>query len=124
MAEYFNQKSGLSDKVPLGSFNSMFSFNGCWKIDASGTKALAVDGYSVPLYKAKLVNPNLVLNEDVKRDLPAYWDPPSLARLVGNTLFALQFGVATWLCFHILIPSLSLFGMVFVRRIFCYFGMV
>lgn len=96
MAEYFNQKSGLSDKVPLGSFNSMFSFNGCWKTDASGTKALAVDGYSVPLYKAKLVNPNLVLNEDVKRAVPAYWEPPSLARLVGNTLFALQFGVATW----------------------------
>ncbi|KAJ1688023.1 hypothetical protein LUZ63_019413 [Rhynchospora breviuscula] len=84
MAEYFNQKSGLSDKVPLGSFNSMFSFNGCWKTDAAGTKALAMDGYSVPLYKAKLVNPNLVLDEDVKRSVPALWDPPSLASFIEN----------------------------------------
>lgn len=86
MAEYFNNKSGLSEKVPLGSFNSMFSFTGSWKIDAATTKALAVDGYLVPLCEVKLMNPELVLCEDVKRAVPSSWDPPSLARLVGNKL--------------------------------------
>ncbi|XP_072994599.1 MACPF domain-containing protein CAD1-like [Typha latifolia] len=84
MAEYFNNKSGLSEKVPLGSFNSMFSFTGSWKIDAATTKALAVDGYLVPLCEVKLMNPELVLCEDVKRAVPSSWDPPSLASFIEN----------------------------------------
>ncbi|KAJ3671011.1 hypothetical protein LUZ60_008437 [Juncus effusus] len=84
MAEYFNRKSGLAGSIPLGSFNSMFTFTGCWKNDAAATKALAMDGYSVPLYKASLVNPELALNADVIRAVPASWDPLSLASFIEN----------------------------------------
>lgn len=86
MAEYFNKKSGLSGSVPLGSFNSMFSFTGSSKNDAAVTKALALDGYFVPLFEVKLTSSELVLREDVKRAIPYSWDPSSLARLVGNRL--------------------------------------
>jgi len=82
MAEHFNKKSGLSETVPLGSFNSMFSLTGSWKVDAATTKALAMDGYFIPLFTVKLTVPELVLREDVKKAVPRTWDPPSLARLV------------------------------------------
>ncbi|XP_038981337.1 MACPF domain-containing protein CAD1-like [Phoenix dactylifera] len=84
MAEYFNEKSGLSENVPLGSFDSMFSFTGSWKIDAAATKALAVDGYFIPLYKVVLMNAELVLREDVRRAVPQNWDPSSLASFIEN----------------------------------------
>lgn len=83
MAQYFNRKSGLSEKEPLGSFNSMFNFTGSWKTDAAMTKALAMDSYFIPLFKVELNNPNLALREEVKRAGPRSWDPQSLARLVN-----------------------------------------
>ncbi|KAG1367782.1 putative MACPF domain-containing protein CAD1 [Cocos nucifera] len=83
MAEYFNKKSGLSENVPLGSFNSMFSFTGSWKIDAAATKALAMNGYFMPLYKVILMNAELVLREEVRRAVPRSWDPSSLARFLN-----------------------------------------
>ncbi|CAD5166785.1 unnamed protein product [Musa acuminata subsp. malaccensis] len=84
MAEYFNKKSGLSGTVPLGSFNSMFSLTGSWKVDAAATKALAMDGFHFPLYTAKLMTVDLVLRDDVKRAVPRNWDPPSLASFIEN----------------------------------------
>ncbi|XP_020105858.1 LOW QUALITY PROTEIN: MACPF domain-containing protein CAD1-like [Ananas comosus] len=84
MVEYFNKKSGLSGSVPLGSFNSMFSFTGSSKNDAAVTKALALDGYFVPLFKVKLTSSELVLREDVKRAIPYSWDPSSLASFIEN----------------------------------------
>ncbi|XP_008792299.1 MACPF domain-containing protein CAD1 [Phoenix dactylifera] len=84
MAEYFNKKSGLSENVPLGSFNSMFSFTGSGKIDAAATKALAMDGYFIPLYKVILMNAELVLREDVRLAVPRRWDPSSLASFIEN----------------------------------------
>ncbi|XP_009416434.2 MACPF domain-containing protein CAD1 [Musa acuminata AAA Group] len=84
MAEYFNKKSGLSGTVPLGSFNSMFSLTGSWKVDAAATKALAMDGFHFPLYTAKLMSHDLVLRDDVKRAVPRNWDPPSLASFIEN----------------------------------------
>ncbi|VAH63390.1 unnamed protein product [Triticum turgidum subsp. durum] len=83
MAEHFNRKASLLETVPLGSFNSLFSFTGSWKNDAAATKALAVDGYSVPLYRVKITSDELVLQESVKRAIPYIWDPPALARSVA-----------------------------------------
>ncbi|XP_039116499.1 MACPF domain-containing protein CAD1 isoform X1 [Dioscorea cayenensis subsp. rotundata] len=82
MAQYFNRKSGLSEKEPLGSFNSMFNFTGSWKTDAAMTKALAMDSYFIPLFKVELNNPNLALREEVKRAGPRSWDPQSLASFI------------------------------------------
>ncbi|KAG0494199.1 hypothetical protein HPP92_005193 [Vanilla planifolia] len=50
MAVHFNMKSSLTESVPLGSFNSMFSLTGSWKIDAAAVKALAMVGYHIPLF--------------------------------------------------------------------------
>lgn len=85
MAEYFNRKSDLPGTIPLGSFNSMFNFTGSWKVDAATTKALAMDGFYIPLYKAKLISDELVLRDDIKCAIPRNWDPSMLARLVGNS---------------------------------------
>uniref|UniRef100_A0A1D1YCR4 MACPF domain-containing protein CAD1 n=1 Tax=Anthurium amnicola TaxID=1678845 RepID=A0A1D1YCR4_9ARAE len=82
MAEYFNKKSGLFEAVPLGSFNSMFNFTGSWKIDATSTKALVMDGYFIPLYKVRLVSSGLSLREDMKRAVPHNWEPSSLASFI------------------------------------------
>ncbi|CAI9758841.1 unnamed protein product [Fraxinus pennsylvanica] len=38
MVEYFNKKANISGNVPLGSFNSAFSFTGSKHLDASATK--------------------------------------------------------------------------------------
>lgn len=86
MAEYFNRKSGLFENVPLGSFNSLFSFTGSWKNDATATKALAIDGYSLPLFRVQIMSHELTLLESVKRAIPNVWDPSALARSVGNLL--------------------------------------
>lgn len=80
MAEYFNEKSGISGCIPLGNFNAMFNFTGSWQVDAAVTKSLAMVGYFVPLFKVKLAKLNLVLREEVKRAIPYSWDPASLAR--------------------------------------------
>ncbi|KAK8692536.1 hypothetical protein V6N13_075995 [Hibiscus sabdariffa] len=84
MSGYFNEKSGISGRVPLGSFNAMFNFTGSWRVDAAVTKSLAMVGYLIPLYTVKLVKQNLVLHEDVRRAVPYTWDPASLASFIEN----------------------------------------
>ncbi|PIA25954.1 hypothetical protein AQUCO_10200016v1 [Aquilegia coerulea] len=84
MAEHFNKKSGISERIPLGSFNSMFNFTGSWQVDMAATKSLAMDGYYIPLFKVHLENSALVLNEDIKRAVPYCWDPSSLASFIEN----------------------------------------
>lgn len=79
MVEYFNEKANLSGGFPLGSFNAAFSLTGSKHIDAAATKTLSMDGFYIPLAKVELKSP-LVLQENVKRAIPASWDPPSLAR--------------------------------------------
>lgn len=84
MVEYFNKKANLSGNVPIGRFNSAFSFTGSKQIDAATTKSLAVDGYFVPLYKIQLSNSAFGLQENVKRAIPSFWDPSSLASFIEN----------------------------------------
>lgn len=83
MVEYFNEKANLSGGFPLGSFNAAFSFTGSKHIDAAATKTLSMDGFYIPLAKVELKSP-LVLQENVKRAIPASWDPPSLASFIEN----------------------------------------
>ncbi|XP_027330667.1 MACPF domain-containing protein CAD1 [Abrus precatorius] len=84
MAKYFNERSGITGQIPLGSFNSMFNFTGCWMVDAAATKSLAMIGYFIPLVEVKLTKLNLVLNDEVKRAVPYSWDPASLASFIEN----------------------------------------
>ncbi|XP_058756179.1 MACPF domain-containing protein CAD1-like [Vicia villosa] len=84
MAKYFNERSGIKEKIPLGSFNSMFNFIGSSTVDAAATKSLAMVGYFIPLFEVKLTKQNLVLNEEVRRAVPHSWDPASLASFIEN----------------------------------------
>ncbi|KAK9153156.1 hypothetical protein Sjap_000636 [Stephania japonica] len=84
MAELFNSQCGVSGRVPLGSFNSMFNFTGSWPVDAASTKSLVMDGYFIPLFKVQIARPSLVLHEEVKRAVPYSWDPSSLASFIEN----------------------------------------
>ncbi|KAK7318864.1 hypothetical protein RJT34_03571 [Clitoria ternatea] len=84
MAKYFNEKSGVTGQIPLGSFNSMFNFTGSSLADAAATKSLAMVGHFIPLFEVKLKNQNLVLNEEIKRSVPNSWDPSSLASFIEN----------------------------------------
>ncbi|KAL7129804.1 hypothetical protein ABFS83_13G092400 [Erythranthe nasuta] len=84
MAKYFNEKSNLPGQIPLGSFNAMFNFSGSWQLDAAATKSLAVVGYIVPLFSAKLVKSNLILRDEIKRAVPYSWDPAALASFIEN----------------------------------------
>ncbi|GLT52541.1 hypothetical protein SLA2020_258760 [Shorea laevis] len=84
MAEYFNEKSDISGRIPLGSFNAMFNFTGSWQVDAAATKSLTMVGYFMPLYKVKLAKLNLVLHEEIKHAVPYTWDPASLASFIEN----------------------------------------
>ncbi|GMY37727.1 MACPF domain-containing protein CAD1 [Fagus crenata] len=84
MAEYFNKKSGISVRIPLGSFNAMFNFTGSWQVDAAATKSLAMVGYFIPLFEVKLAQHSLVLSEEIKRAVPYSWDPASLASFIEN----------------------------------------
>ncbi|CAI8590946.1 unnamed protein product [Vicia faba] len=84
MAKYFNERSGIKEKIPLGSFNSMFNFIGSSTVDAAATKSLAMVGYFIPLFEVKLTKLNLVLNEEVRRAVPHSWDPASLASFIEN----------------------------------------
>lgn len=84
MADYFNKKSDLSETIPLGSFNSMFSLTGSWKVDAAATKALAMDAYLIPLFKVRLMSLELVIRGDVKHAVPRSWDPAALASFIEN----------------------------------------
>ncbi|KAG5235130.1 MACPF domain-containing protein [Salix suchowensis] len=84
MAGRFNEKSGISERIPLGSFNGMFNFTGSWQVDAAGTKSLAMVGHFIPLYKVQIAKVNLVLHEEVKRAVPYSWDPASLASFIES----------------------------------------
>lgn len=80
MAGFFNEKSGISGNIPLGSFNAMFNFTGSWQVDAAATKSLAMVGNFIPLCTVKIAKVNLVLREEIRRAVPYSWDPPLLAR--------------------------------------------
>ncbi|XP_050234997.1 MACPF domain-containing protein CAD1 [Mercurialis annua] len=84
MAGRFNEKSGISGHIPLGSFNSMFNFTGSWKIDAAATKSLAMVGHFIPLYKIQLAKVNLVLHDEIKRAVPYSWDPAAMASFIES----------------------------------------
>lgn len=82
MVKYFNEKSGISGSVPLGSFNAMFNFTGSWQLDAAATKSLAMTGYIIPLFSVRLAKSNLILREEIKHAVPYSWDPASLASFI------------------------------------------
>ncbi|KAF3447970.1 hypothetical protein FNV43_RR08677 [Rhamnella rubrinervis] len=84
MVEYFNSRADLSGSFPLGSFNSAFSFTGSKQVDAAVTKTLSMDGFYVPLSKVHILQSPLVLQDNVKRAVPTYWDPTSLASFIEN----------------------------------------
>ncbi|XP_077239133.1 MACPF domain-containing protein CAD1-like [Tasmannia lanceolata] len=84
MAEYFNRRALVSGSVPLGSFNSLFSFTGSQQIDAAATKSLAIDGTFIPLCKVQLMKTPLVLKEHVKLAVPVTWEPSSLSSFIEN----------------------------------------
>lgn len=84
MAKYFNEKAGISECIPLGSFNSMFNFTCSSQVDASSTKSLAMVGHYITLFTVKLSKPNLILREEVKQAVPSSWDPASLASFIEN----------------------------------------
>ncbi|XP_057972866.1 MACPF domain-containing protein CAD1-like [Malania oleifera] len=84
MVEYYNRKANLSGNIPIGSFNSAFSFTGSKHIDALTTKNLSMDGYFILLAKFQLVKCPIVLKENVKRAVPSCWDPPSLASFIED----------------------------------------
>ncbi|GAB2211308.1 hypothetical protein Droror1_Dr00016601 [Drosera rotundifolia] len=84
MSERFNEMSGISGSIPSGSFNAMFNFTGNWRIDESATKALAMVGYFIPLYKLQISRTELVLRDEIKRAVPDAWMPASLASFIEN----------------------------------------
>ncbi|KAF1876577.1 hypothetical protein Lal_00021133 [Lupinus albus] len=84
MVEYFNHKAKVSGSFALGSFNSAFSFTGSKHVDVAATKTLSKDGFYIPLAKVELMKSQLMLQENVKRAVPVYWDPPSLASFIEN----------------------------------------
>lgn len=80
MSEQFNQEVSLSGKIPLGLFNSMFDFSGCWQKDAANTKTLSFDGWFITLYSVALAKSQIVLRDHVRQAVPSSWDPAALAR--------------------------------------------
>ncbi|XP_057949733.1 MACPF domain-containing protein CAD1 [Malania oleifera] len=84
MAAYFNEKSGISGCIPLGSFNAMFNFTGSWQVDAAATKSIAMVGHIIPLFEVKLTKPKLNLCEEIKHAVPYAWEPASLASFIEN----------------------------------------
>eukprot|EP00252_Welwitschia_mirabilis_P024121 TRINITY_DN7033_c0_g1_i1.p1 TRINITY_DN7033_c0_g1~~TRINITY_DN7033_c0_g1_i1.p1 ORF type:complete len:602 (-),score=94.74 TRINITY_DN7033_c0_g1_i1:307-2112(-) len=82
MSELFNQRSGLTGKIPSGNFNAMFGLTGSWLTDATETKALALDGFFVTLYNLQLTRTPLVLRDEIKRAVSPSWDPEAIARFI------------------------------------------
>lgn len=80
MSEVLNQKSAVHGKIPSGYFNALFDLSGDWLRDASDIKCLAFDGYFISLYCLHLTASPLVLQEEVKKSVPAQWDPAALSR--------------------------------------------
>ncbi|KAK3015878.1 LOW QUALITY PROTEIN: hypothetical protein RJ639_005705, partial [Escallonia herrerae] len=84
MSEHFNQELALSGKIPSGVFNAMFGFKGCWQKDATATKSLAFDGWSITLYNIVLARSQITLSEHVKHEVPSSWDPAALAEFIDK----------------------------------------
>ncbi|XP_047157331.1 MACPF domain-containing protein At1g14780-like [Vigna umbellata] len=82
MSELLNQKSTVQGKVPSGYFNALFDLTGDWFRDAADIKYLAFDGYFISLYYLHLTASPLILQEEVKKSVPAQWDPASLSRFI------------------------------------------
>ncbi|KAI4334860.1 hypothetical protein L6164_013568 [Bauhinia variegata] len=82
MSELLNQKVAVQGKIPSGYFNAIFDLSGDWFHDAADTKYLAFDGYFISLYYLHLTASPLILQEEVKRSVPAQWDPASLSRFI------------------------------------------
>ncbi|KAF3334839.1 MACPF domain-containing protein NSL1 [Carex littledalei] len=82
MAEQLNQSLSLRGKIPSGLFNSMFDLKGCWQKDAASTKSVCFDGWFVELYSVEITRSHLLLQEQVKTDLPSTWDPLALANFI------------------------------------------
>lgn len=82
MSELLNQKSAVQGKIPSGYFNALFDMSGDWLRDAADMKYLAFDGYFISLYCLHLTASPLVLQEEVKKSVPAQWDPASLSRFI------------------------------------------
>ncbi|KAK8943560.1 MACPF domain-containing protein NSL1 [Platanthera guangdongensis] len=93
MSGQFNQEQSLSGKIPSGFFNAMFDFRGCWKKDASATKKLCFDGWFITLYNIEMERSNVLLHEDVKKDIPSSWDPGALAEFIDKYGTHIIFGV-------------------------------
>ncbi|TKY47787.1 MACPF domain-containing protein [Spatholobus suberectus] len=82
MSELLNQKSAIQGKIPSGYFNALFDLSGDWFRDAHDIKYLAFDGYFISLYYLHLTASHLILQEEVKKSVPAQWDPASLSRFI------------------------------------------
>ncbi|VFQ64582.1 unnamed protein product [Cuscuta campestris] len=82
MSELLNQKSSVQAKVPSGYLNAIFDLSGSWLNDASDAKYLAFDGYFVSLYYLHLTTAPLLLQDQVKNDVPPHWDPSLLSRFI------------------------------------------
>lgn len=82
MCGRFNQAAAIDGKMPLGLFNSMFSFTGPWQTDQHATKALALDGWFVKLYNLQLTRTPVTLREEIRKAIPSSWEPNALARLM------------------------------------------
>ncbi|KAL1328611.1 hypothetical protein HN51_038432 [Arachis hypogaea] len=82
MSELLNQKSAVQGKIPSGYFNALFDLSGDWLRDAADIKYLAFDGYFISLYYLHLTASPLVLQEEVKKSVPAQWDPAALSRFI------------------------------------------
>ncbi|KAL5075967.1 hypothetical protein RYX36_014951 [Vicia faba] len=77
-------KSAIPGKIPSGYFNAVFDLSGDWFRDAQEIKSLAFDGYFISLYYLHLTASHLKLQEEVKKSVPAQWDPASLSRFIGT----------------------------------------
>ncbi|XP_014521719.1 MACPF domain-containing protein At1g14780 isoform X1 [Vigna radiata var. radiata] len=82
MSELLNQKSAIQGKIPSGYFNALFDLTGDWYRDAHNVKYLAFDGYFISLFYLHLTASHLTLQEEVKKSVPAQWDPASLTRFI------------------------------------------
>ncbi|CAA0811507.1 MACPF domain-containing protein [Striga hermonthica] len=83
MSELFNRRSSLPGKIPSGLFNSMFGFeSGSWAVDAANTKYLGLDGYFIILHTLHIDRYPLILDDQVRNEVPSTWDPSALARFI------------------------------------------
>ena len=101
MSEVFNHRNSLTGKIPSGLFNSCFDLEcGSWADDASATKCLAFDGYFISLLDLRLDCRPLALADHVVRDVPAAWDPSTIARYGLAIISTTQFGLLLSFPYH------------------------